>query len=197
MEEFKPNSYKSREDSEPIEESKRAKQIITGDVKTKKNNWFNKFTELLGTAVSYAWKDILIPAAQKASSEMVNNIADILIYGEAKPKTTSSVPAQRVSYRSYYEQAQKPTTYSRRPEDSYAFEEVILNSRADAEAVLNELDAIAKKYGFARVADLYDLVGLRTNYTDNNYGWTDMRSAQVVRYKDGYLISMPKPMAID
>lgn len=52
-------------------------------------------------------------------------------------------------------------------------------------------------YGMVSVADLYDLIGVTGNYTDNKYGWTDIRSASVVRVRDGYIVKMPKAMPLD
>ena len=52
-------------------------------------------------------------------------------------------------------------------------------------------------YGLVRVADLKDLVGISDNYTDNKYGWTNIRNAEIVRVRDGYMIKMPKAVPID
>ena len=53
-------------------------------------------------------------------------------------------------------------------------------------------------YGLVRVADFYDLVGVTGNYTDNKYGWTNIRSAEIVRLRDGgYVIKLPRAMQID
>ena len=48
-----------------------------------------------------------------------------------------------------------------------------------------------------KIADLYDLVGMDSNYTDNRYGWTNLRSAQVVRVRDGYLLKLPKALPLN
>mgnify|MGYP006874877087 FL=1 len=47
------------------------------------------------------------------------------------------------------------------------------------------------------VADLYDLVGITGKVTDNNFGWTDLRNASVTRDRDGYLINLPRAIALD
>ena len=58
------------------------------------------------------------------------------------------------------------------------------------------MDEIMEEYGIVRVADLFDLVGITGDYTDNKYGWTNIRSAEVVRVRDGYKIKMPRAMPI-
>ena len=59
------------------------------------------------------------------------------------------------------------------------------------------MDELIDTYKLVSVADLKDLVGITGNYTDNRYGWTSIRSAEVVRVRDGYTIKMPRPMPID
>ena len=59
------------------------------------------------------------------------------------------------------------------------------------------MNELIDNYGMATVADFYDLAGLTGEYTSNNYGWTNIRSAEVVRARDGYIIKMPKAMPID
>ena len=58
------------------------------------------------------------------------------------------------------------------------------------------MDEMMEEYGIVRVADLFDLVGITGDYTDNKYGWTNIRNAEVVRVRDGYKIKMPRAMPI-
>ena len=58
------------------------------------------------------------------------------------------------------------------------------------------MDELIETYGIVSVADLYELVGVDGEYTDNDYGWTNIRNADVVRTRDGYLLSLPKAMPI-
>ena len=76
---------------------------------------------------------------------------------------------------------------------------VIVDDRADAEEILRTMDDICEVYDFVSVADLYDISGLDTKPTDNNYGWTKtgVRDARIVRTMDGYLLKFPKPMPLD
>ena len=52
-------------------------------------------------------------------------------------------------------------------------------------------------YGQVTVADLYDLVGVTGNYTDNKYGWTNIRNAETIRVRDGYMLKLPKVLPVD
>ena len=74
---------------------------------------------------------------------------------------------------------------------------IVFNSRGDAEAVLMSMDELISQYEVVRVADLYDLAGITGDYTDYRYGWTDIRSARIERVRDGYIIRMPKALPLD
>lgn len=54
------------------------------------------------------------------------------------------------------------------------------------------MDELIEIYGMVSVADLYDLVGITGNYTDNKYGWTNIRNAEPVHVRDGYMLRLPK-----
>ena len=73
----------------------------------------------------------------------------------------------------------------------------MIDNRGEAEIVLSRMDELIDTYGIVTIADLYDLAGVTGDYTTNNYGWTNIRNAEVVRVRDGYIIKMPKAMPID
>lgn len=58
------------------------------------------------------------------------------------------------------------------------------------------IDALAT-YNCVSVADLYDLVGMTSNYTDNKYGWYDLRTAYIQGVSGGYVIRLPKPVVLN
>ena len=73
----------------------------------------------------------------------------------------------------------------------------VFDTRKEAEEVLDRMDDLIDTYGVVSVADLYDLVGISGNYTDNKYGWTNLRNADVQRVRDGYLLKLPKALPFD
>jgi hypothetical protein len=85
---------------------------------------------------------------------------------------------------------------SARSSGGYSYDDITLGSRAEAERVLSCMDELMDEYGIVRVADMYDLVGVSGEYTDNHYGWTNIRNAEIVSTRDGYRIKMPRPLPI-
>lgn len=92
----------------------------------------------------------------------------------------------------------EPRAISPRGRARHDFDEIVLQSRAEAEQVIERLFDIVGRYDTATVSDLYDLVGIRSTHVDNKWGWTDMRGAGVVRVRDGYLLELPdvQPMGM-
>lgn len=201
LDQYKPNSNKYKEEQALAnKEEKKIEKVVTGKVITKKEGFFSKMfrgliSEDAKDVKSYVFGDVLIPAIKKAISDIVSDGIDIILYGESSGKKRRS-PAERVSYRSYYDRSND----YRRPNpvySDYSYDNIILETRGEAEEVLARMDELIDTYKLVSVADLKDLVGITGNYTDNRYGWTSIRSAEVVRVRDGYTIKMPRPMPID
>lgn len=128
---------------------------------------------------------------KKAISDVVTNGIEILLYGESG-RTRRSSPSGSVSYRSLYGRRRlSPPARS-----GYSLDDIVLETRGEAEDVLACMDELVELYGFVSVADLYDLVGITGNYTDNKYGWTNIRNAEPIRVRDGYLLKLPKVTTI-
>lgn len=202
MEEYKPNSHKYKEDQNRSSPEKKVEKVIAGTVKSKKKSEIRKFTDVfisedIDNVKSYILLDVLIPAIKKAISDIVTNGIDMILYGETG-KIKSNSTASKVSYRSYYDGRNGRRDYSAiRTKISYNYDDIIFDNRGEAEDVLSRMDELISTYGLVSVADLYDLVGVTGNYTDNKYGWTNIRSASVIRVRDGYMLKLPKALPLD
>lgn len=86
---------------------------------------------------------------------------------------------------------------SRRGRASHNFDEIILASRAEATEVLERLFDLVEKYEQTTVADLYDLIGLEGSFTDEKWGWVDLRGSDVSRVRNGYLLNLPRPEPLE
>ena len=202
---YKPNSnrYKKEQNNAPAER-KRVEKVVTGKVRTKKKSEISKLkdtfiSEDVSNVKSYIVMDVLIPAAKKAISDIVRDGIDMILYGDTRGRRGgSSSGASYVSYRSYSDRDRRDDRReSSRTRVGYDYDDIILESRVEAEEVLQRMDELIETYGIVSVADLYDLVGKSCNYTDNKYGWTNIRNAEPVRVRDGYLLKMPKAAPIN
>lgn len=198
------NSHKGRAEKaekKALPEGKRAEKVVHGKVKTKKNEvrkWTDMFiSEDARNVKGYILMDVIVPSIKKAVYDLIVGTLDMSLYGgHGGGKRPTS---DKVSYRTDYSDISRRN--ERRLNDSrdsavYNYDDIVVETRAEAETVLIRMDEIMAEYGTVRVADLYDLVGATGNYTDNNYGWTDIQNARVVRVPDGYKIKMPRATAL-
>lgn len=199
-EDYKPNSHRYKEEQRANStDKKRVEKVVRGKVKTKPKSGVSKLTDVFisedaANVKSYIVMDVLVPAVKKAISDIVRDGIDMILYGEARGRKSSSSTSY-VSYRDYSRRDDdRRDSGSRRT--GYGHEDIILESRGEAEEVLSRMDELIDMYGTVSVADLYDLIGKSCAYTDNKYGWTNIRNAEPVRVRDGYLLKLPKALPL-
>lgn len=192
--EYKSNSHKVRDAAK----KNKVEKVVGGKVKVKKKSGVSKMSnaiisEDMSNVKSYVVMEVIIPALKKAISDVVTNGIDMLLYGGSS-RSKKNTNASYISYNRYSSDRRE----DRRPRrTNYSYDDIVLDNRRDAEEVLSRMDELLETYEVVSVADLYDLVGITGEYTDNKYGWTSLRSAQVVRVRDGYLLKLPKALLID
>lgn len=194
MDEYPSNSHKSKET--PDIRKIKVNSVIGGKAKQKEKGPLRKFAELfvpddVKDIRSYIEKKVIVPTIKKGIQDSVN----AFLYGEKGAEEKSSKNAYRASYREYYDNPGR-----REPEPSkggYSMNDIIFEDRGDAEMVLSNLYDLLKRYHLVTVATLCELANVKSTSEDNNYGWTDLRHAEVVRVYEGYAIRLPRPMPLD
>ena len=199
-EEYKPNSHKFREGQTEALTDKKIQKVVHGKVKTKPKSGMSKITDIFisedaANVKSYIVMDVLVPAVKKAISDIVRDGIDMILYGESRGRR-SSTSSSYVSYRDYSRSDDRDRFRDSRTRSGYNHDDIILESRGEAEEVLTRMDELIDTYGVVSVADLYDLIGKSCEYTDNKYGWTNIRNAEPIRVRDGYMLKLPKALPI-
>lgn len=186
---------------------RKVKKIAQG--KVAKKGYGRKFADVFfGEEVvdvkGYILQDVLIPAIKDTISDVVTGGIEMLLFGERRGRGgRKQNGGSYTSYSSYYGGANSrnagrsnETRSTGRNNGRYSIEDIILESRGEAEEVLdNMIDAI-KDYGMVSVADMYDMVGITGAFTDNSWGWFDLSSATVRRVRDGYLLVLPRVQSL-
>lgn len=203
MEDYRPNSRRFKDEQQLTQEKKKVEKVVKGTVKTKKKGELGKLKDVFisedaSNVKNYIFMDVLVPAIKKAISDIVRDGVDMMLYGESGRKKSSS-NSSYVSYRDYSSRDEKrySGSYRDKSRSRYNLDDIILDSRGEAEEVLTRMDELLDTYGIVSVADLFELLGITGEYTDNKYGWTNLRMAEVVHVRDGYMLKLPKPFPID
>ena len=199
---------------EPNEQKsvKKVEQITVNTVVRRKKPWTRRFSEtFMGADAqsvgSYIIVDVLIPATKDAIADAVSQGIERMLFGEAQPRRRSTGnrsiggSSSHVSYNRYSGNSQTartgPKPISPRARANHDFDEIVLATRAEAEEVVDNLYSLVDGYDVATVADLYGMVGQTGSYTDEKWGWSDLRGTSISRVKGGYLLDLPRPQYID
>ena len=192
-----PNSNKYKSEQKEKEREKRVTKVVKGTTKVKKKSELSKIkdriiSEDVGNIKDYILDDVVVPAIKNAVVDTI--IESVTMLFGVKRKSRDS----RDRYVSYSSISSSRKSRDRFADEyssarAYDFREVILETRADAEEVLNQLCDCLATYDSVSVADLYDLVGMSSKYTDFDYGWTNLANASYVHIREGYLLKLPRP----
>lgn len=207
-----PSNSRHPQRDEP-DKDKKIEPVVSGEVLRRKKPLGKRFAETFvggdaRSVGSYVFLDVLIPAAKDAIADAFTTGIERMLFGETRSSTRrgharSSGPSGYVSYNRFSSspgspsRREEPRGPSRRARASHDFDEIILATRVEAEEVIDRLFDLVSRYETATVADLYELVGVTANYTDDKWGWADIRGAGVTRVRNGYLLDLPKPEPLD
>lgn len=204
MEQYPSNSHKARaERKKKAEENKKQlSKVITGTVKRKKKSELSKLkdtfiSEDASSVKDYIIRDVIIPTAIDTLVSIIKNGTDIIFYGTTKKR--SNLPGTKVHYAStnYNSISKKSDMVRRYARNEYDFDDITFDSRGDAEAVLMTLDDILDTYSVVSVADYYDVAGVSATPSDDDYGWDNLKPAQVVKTREGWTIKFPRAKQLD
>ena len=198
------NSHKNK-DKNPSPPAKKVEKVISGEAITRKKTFGSKFKETLTgedarSVGAYILFDVIIPAAKAMLADAASQGAERMLFGDSNRNRRSSISKQGyTSYNRMYNRDEKPTRrdLSQRARATHDFAEVVLSSRGEAEEVLDRLNDLIDTYDMATVSDLYDLVGITGSFTDDKWGWFDLRGATIRPVREGYLILLPKTQPLD
>lgn len=199
---YPANSHKNRTNTQ----NKVVNKVVSGDVIQRKPQGSKLKEAIAGddaqSVFSYIFFDVVIPAAKSMLADATSQFIERILFGENR--RSSGGRQGYTSYNKMYEPRQRNNNarparpeISRQGRATHNFGEVILASRGEAEHVLDSLTALIDEYGVATVSDLYDLVGITGNFTDDKWGWYDLRGSAVSRIREGYLINLPQTQPIE
>ena len=204
---YTPNShkYKEQQNASPTEdtEEKKVTKVVNGPVKTKRND-VRKLADIfisedISNVKSYIFMDVLVPAIKKAIYDIVTNGIDMFLYG-GNGKGRNNQPGAKVSYRNYYEQKNNGgyrASDNVRQSNTFDYDDIVFNTRGEAEAALQQMKDIVARYGYVTVNDLYEMTPLSAPYTSHKYGWMGVSNVDIVRVRDGYILKLPRAVPID
>lgn len=203
LDQFPSNSH-SKKKKEEIDEHIHVKKVTKGQVKRQPQSLSQRVkSELISensrSVGEHLLWDILVPAIKDTVVDLVKNGIETLMYGGSS-SDDNRVRRDRgnsyVSYSSYYRQPDDRyrRSASRRTSD---YDDVVFQHQDEAESVLLAMLDMLDEYDFVTRGHFYELIGESTKPSDFRWGWDNLRSAKVERIRKGYIIRLPREVAVD
>jgi hypothetical protein len=212
--EFPPNSNHPKEErpSRPEKtEKKTVARVTKGKVIQRKKPLRKKFIDAFRPEdnvgfVEYTVLEVLVPGIKDALADAVHGTIDNALgtssagrsrrrSGSGGYTSYSGMSSSRPRSRRDRDDDRRPARRETRMADDAR--EIVLDSRVEAEEVLDNMIELISKYDVATMRDLLSLVGEPHNPTHEDWGWDDLRGARIHRIREGYLIDLPRPVALD
>lgn len=197
----------TKEDDKP-----KVEKVVTGKVVQRKVTVGRRMRNFLigegsRNVVRHVLEDVLYPAAKDTLVDAITQGVEARVFGhDAKPRRgSSSRSSDSRSFVSYNRYSSDPRgsrstrdeprqSMSSRGRRNHDFDEIILDSRAEANEVLERMYDLLEKYQVVSVHDLYVMVDIVPSFTDEKWGWEDLQGSGISRSRNGgYLLNLPKP----
>lgn len=208
-----PMNYTSAAASEakPVGENGRdpVDKVIAGEIVERKKSLGRKIADtftgedakLAGNHVVF---DVILPQFKGLVVDAGTQMLERLILGESSGYRRSSTSAassptraRQTSYSSYH----RGGADVQRDEPELRVNEIrefVVNTRGEAQEVLDGLFGLLEKYQTVSISDYYDLVGYssKSRFTDSQWGWFNLNTAGVSRVREGFRIELPRAVSI-
>lgn len=217
--EFQGNSHADR-DQRPARKAEKApkeQKVITrvtkGQAIQRKRPLRKRFVETFTGddqvgVFEYVMLDVLIPGVKDIVADVSTTAIERTLFpGDDRPRGRRS--RSRGGYTSYNRMSDRRNDrrdrgdrdddrrHSRR-DRGHEHKEYIVPTRHEADDVLETMYECISKYGSVSKRDLLSMIGEPHTFTDEDWGWEDLRGSRVHRIgRDGYLIDLPRPIPLD
>lgn len=209
--EFKPNSHKSKE-----EPKKNLEKVVTGGAIVRKKTPGKRFLDHLfaGDVESmrdYAVDEVILPGLLDLAFKTITESLEVLFYDGTRRSTNVS-RRNEIGARKYHNPSSsykgsltssssnrvRADGYSRK----YSLEQIEFDFMGDAKDVLERMNDILEEFPAVSGEDVCALIGKDPDFPDKKYGWTNLSAARIERTRgsDGmtkYVLVLPRAEVID
>jgi len=188
---------------------------VTIDPSRRAEHKQNFFRRIIADDISNVKDDIvdniLLPTARDVVVNIVTSAIETIIYGSSGSPSRYS-RGGRVNYSGIYSGGLKSSRVVRLNDDEPRRQRVgqpglyyqdIVMSKPEIDDVIWRLSQVEDQYGLTSISDLYDAIGKTIGngedpfknvreFTDNQWGWSDISRARAEKVPNGYILRMPR-----
>lgn len=189
-------------------DEKNIKAVVNGKVsKPKDKSLFKKIGETFAMgnikdARDYIITDVVVPGILDLLYEGATRGLGKLIYGDKAAVKRKSKGLGGTDYSSGIRrlsdgEAWKHSVEDKRKETAittiYDYNEIELETKADAEVLLDSMVDYLDVHDIISVADMYSMANYNSNnYTDNYWGWDTLAGSHIKRTDSGWALVLPR-----
>ena len=181
------------------------KGVVNGKPANKEKSLFKKITDTFSAgnihdARDYVIRDVLIPGLLDILYDGITRGVGRIIYGE-KGSSVRNNNGRGVNYNGIRRLSDGETLRRTKNETSvvgvYDYNEIELETKADADRLLDSMCEYLEIHDIISVADMYSMANYKSgDYTDNNWGWDSLAGSHVKRTSDGWTLVLPRVKSI-
>lgn len=206
------NSMKARiqeQNERPVSERKHGQMVAKRlDLSVEKTTG-QKFKELffsddVNNVGSYLVRDLLVPGIW----DMILDLLLMVRSGSNRPGYSSGRLGLRRNERTNYNsisqigkvRSQNENRFRdvKSTKSEFNLDNLLFRTRAEAEEVVRLMNEYIAEFGQVTVGYLYEIMGeTSSQWTVETYGWTDLRDARISNVRNGYLVTLPRPVRFE
>ena len=154
---------------------------------------------------TYVFFDVIIPAVKAMVFDTITQGADRILFGgrDVIRSGMANAPRTRTNYNQISTKAANNypgrnfegggREISRAARNNHRFDEILLDSRGEAEMVLDTMQDLISRFQWVSVPEFYSMVDVTAEFTDEKWGWTNISTAQIRPSRGKYVILLPSP----
>lgn len=183
-------------------------KVVQGRVEKRKTSLGRRLTNtFIGDDTvdikSYLVQEVIVPGIKEGMMGLLYGVIggfEMKLFGTTRVRRPGYTPYSNASTNKFGTVTMgggntRPANTVRR--SAYDIGDIVFESKGEADLVLDSMLEMLDTYGRVSVADMYELVGWTANFTDYDFGWTDLRSSDVRRVAGGgYTLILPRPTSL-
>lgn len=201
----------SRAGVTPQQERDPITPIVKGPVERRKKSLNKRFVEaFVGKDIQdvkgHIINNVVIPTIKWGICEIARSIPEFLFYGRNRPSwgppsapwSTTNAPYYNYSrisvidppktnmYGQVISSPQQPVNRN------YMFDDIVLSTAGEAEALRVEMVNRITRYGSVSVGEVNEMLRTTVSPVDFDWGWKNLSSANIRQVRGGYLLVLPQ-----
>lgn len=154
---------------------------------------------------TYVFFDVIIPAIKAMAFDTITQGADRILFGgrDVIRSGMANAPRTRTNYNQISTKAANNypgrnfegggREISRAARNNHRFDEILLDSRGEAEMVLDTMQDLISRFQWVSIPEFYSMVDVTAEFTDEKWGWTNISTAQIRPSRGKYVLILPSP----